>query len=516
VQATISMRTGLRRSISALTPTDLLCVSLAALLLVAWCTGILHESFDHDEFEHSHVAWLIAHGRRPFYDFFECHTPFQWYPLALVLRLFGDRYGALFLFRILTALGHLAFFVAIACNASLSRDRAQPTPTTRVDFARLFIPALVVIAGHPLILRYLIEFRTDAWPNALLLFAVYRYRSSRRDALRSSAELGFLAGLAIACSPKLLVFAASFVGFALLAGARPQLNADPRAARAAGFAVGGAAAIAAVLILLLALGFDPRVVFRLSIVYHHELNRHGGFGHGLVRSVWDHRVLLAIVVASAVACVAQLRTRLLSHPFESATIVFLGAQLLLVSLPNKQYYGPWFLMGLGLVPYLELAVVRVRPVRSLLVAVAVVYGASNIIEYHRQVQEPIAAREISQRQQLLDLVPQGGSVVVSMERHPLFRADTLYHIQSSSAPSGYGTNRIMRAMNLQPFAARFSPEVYSREMEQRPPHLIVPTGWFTPEQALAINSFLARHRTEYRRVEASLGPTFVREPAPTP
>jgi hypothetical protein len=504
--------TGLRRWISALTPTDFLCIGLAAWGLFAWSTGILHESFDHDEFEHSHVAWLIAHGRRPFYDFFECHPPFAWYPLALLLRLSGDRYGMLFVFRFLTALGHVAFFVALAGNVSLSVNRLQIKRTSAVNLARTFVLGLAVIAGHPAILRYLIEFRLDAWQNALLLFAIYRHRSSARGPLRSSAELGFFATVAIACSPKLLIFGAAFVVFDLLRQDAP--SADPRVRRIAGLAVGVTAAVGCLLVFLFAFRLDPRVVFRLSLTYHAQLNQHGGFGHGLARSLWGQRVLLAIVVAAAVACIAQLRARLLSHPFESATIVFLGAQLLFVGIPNKQYYGPWFLMALGLVPYLELAVVRVSPLRSLLVATAILYGAANLFDYQRQSQEPRAAMEISERQELLDLVPPDGAVVVSMERHPLFRADTLYHISSSSAPSGYGTARIMTAMNVQPFSGRFSSEFYSRELEARPPHLIVSKGWFTLEQQLAINAFLARHAGTYRQFEGPLGPTFVRDPAP--
>ena len=61
--------------------------------------------------------------------------------------------------------------------------------------------------------------------------------------------------------------------------------------------------------------------------------------------------------------------------------------------------------------------------------------------------------------------------------------------------------------------ARFSPEFYEREMEGRPPDLIVVKGWFTPEQRRGIEAFVARHGGDYRRVDSPLGPTLVRRPA---
>src|SRR5262249_59917940 len=63
---------------------------------------------------------------------------------------------------------------------------------------------------HPAIFEYLIEFRIDSWPNALLVIAIYRYRVRRADALRSSIELAVLSMVAVLCSPKLIMFAALF------------------------------------------------------------------------------------------------------------------------------------------------------------------------------------------------------------------------------------------------------------------------------------------------------------------
>jgi len=512
----------LRRAVSAVRPLDVLCLGLIVWGMLAWGTGILNEGFDHDEFEHVHVAWLIAHGRRPFYDFFECHTPFLWYPLALLQRLVGDRYAILFVLRFLTALGHLAFFAGLAKNVSLSLDRLGVRRARPADFARTFAVGLAAIAIHPAVLAYLLEFRLDAWPNALLLWATYRYRASSRDALRSSAEWGFLTAVAIACSPKLLIFAAALITLDLFKPGRfvaptdgspvdPRLSWTLRIRGLIGLAAGGAAAFVLILLALFAARLDPRLVYRLSVGFHARLNEHAGFGHGLARSLWQNRVLFAVVVASAAACIAQLGRRLRSHPFEMAIIVFLGVQMLLVSFPNKQYYAPWFLLGAGLVPYLELPFIRVTFLRSLFIAAALVYGVFNArASYQQHAHQARAGTEIAQREKILALVPEDGSVVASMERNPLFRRDTLYHIVSNSAPSGYGTTRIMADMNLQPFSARFSTEFYRREMEERPPDLIMSVGWLTLEQHLAIDSFLDHHRADYRAAAGPLGPMFVR------
>lgn len=44
--------------------------------------------FDPDEFEHLHVAWLIAQGQLPYLDFFEHHTPWFHFALAPFFGLF--------------------------------------------------------------------------------------------------------------------------------------------------------------------------------------------------------------------------------------------------------------------------------------------------------------------------------------------------------------------------------------------------------------------------------------------
>ncbi|MBC8131829.1 MAG: hypothetical protein H7X95_02515, partial [Deltaproteobacteria bacterium] len=115
------------RAISTVKGINVLGAIVAVMWIAAWGMAIAHRSFDYDELEHTYAIWLIRNGARPFYDFFECHPPFLWYPLGIPLRLLGDRYAILFIFRALTALGHVAMLVAMGLNVALSfQNLRQP------------------------------------------------------------------------------------------------------------------------------------------------------------------------------------------------------------------------------------------------------------------------------------------------------------------------------------------------------------------------------------------------------
>src|SRR5436190_3327432 len=84
---------------------DALCVLILVVAASALVVAIVNRGFDYDEVEHVHAAWLISRGLRPFYDFFECHPPFLWYPHALLFKVFGDSYDLPIVFRFIATLG---------------------------------------------------------------------------------------------------------------------------------------------------------------------------------------------------------------------------------------------------------------------------------------------------------------------------------------------------------------------------------------------------------------------------
>jgi hypothetical protein len=495
---------GFRSRLRSLTHLDALSLVLLSLTLVCWATGILRRRFDYDELEHAYVISQMTLGARPFYDFFECHPPFLWYPLSVLFRIVGTNYALLFISRALSGVGQLLLLVAIARNVSLSFRRLSFP--WRLSFWS-FVAAAALIASHLEIMHYLLEFRIDAWPNAILLMAIYRYRRGAKNAFRSAVVFGALAALAIACSPKLVVFLGLFVVFSLvLTDRRPQ--------RLAGMAAGGAGGLVLAVLVLLALRLDPRDVYHLSITYHRLLNQHGGFGHGLaiaVKSVFP--VSLGIIVAGVVAWLVVRRLRVLSAPFELAVLGFLALQLVLVSFGYKQYYGPWFLLGTVFIPYLDPFLSRWRPVHAVAVAIGFAYAIVNGMESYRYFAGLHEAEaEIAAKKAIEAMAPPKGYVLASIEFAPLFRRGPYYHLATSFAPSGFDTASIMQLMKRSPFSEHFTKASYARELEAARPHVIVLNGVYAGLQRAALDEYAAKHRDDYRPMDTASGPVLVRKP----
>jgi hypothetical protein len=490
------------RSLRRLGPLDALCALLVAAWLVAWTLGILHRYFDYDEFEHLYTTWRIANGARPFYDFFEVHPPFLWYPLSLLVRAFGPRSVPFFALRALTAAGHVALLIAIAKNVSLSFARLpQPIRLAWPTFA----VAVLLLGGHLAVTWYLLEFRLDAWPNALLLLAIHRYRRQVDAPFRRAFELSLVSTLTLLCAPKPIGLFVFFAGFSLIAG-------DRRLLRLAGMAAGGLVAVAVGCLFLLAVRLDPIAVYRLSLSYHAALNAKGGFGHALARAIWEQPALLAIVLAGAMGWLLVAGRRILDFPFELAIITFLVFQATFVSFGYPQYYGPWFLLGIALAPYLELALRRLPMAHRFAVAAALVIAAANIV---RDLQtfggENQTAQSVAFNRWAWMVVPPGAIVAGDVSKIPLYRQGVFYHLLGSYAPSGYATESVMRDMNFPPFSDKITPEAYDRELESARPALFVESKLLSAAQSEAIDRYLARHRAEYHRLISPRGPVFVRD-----
>ncbi|MEP6653004.1 MAG: hypothetical protein ABJA82_06570 [Myxococcales bacterium] len=486
---------------------DALCVVLMAAGIWAWSTGIVRRAFDYDEYEHAHVIWLIKSGLRPFYDFFECHPPFLWYPLAGVLGITGDSYNILYIFRAITGLGHILSLVAICKNVALSLKNLG---VSLLRPHQTFILAVCVIAGQPAILEYLLEFRLDAWPQFILLISIWRYRRAADvTAFRPALTFGLLATAAMLCSPKLLLFLASFVVLNL------AVSRD-RVTRALGMAAGAAGTTLLSIGILLLLRLNPLLVFRFSITYHQMLNSLGGFGPGLLNSVRTMPGLLWLVAFGIVAWAAVLfkagRARLTSAAFEISVLIFLAAQLKVVTTPYKQYYGPWFLLAaLCFLPYIEASLNRLKPMRAVICALAVLCAWANIMESQRRLGTVDGAgRDIAVREQLELLVPPKVRVVAPAEVRPIFRRDALYHIATSFARTAYDTTLIMEELKIQPMSSYFSEEAYLRQMDQTRPGLVLDRGGYTSRQKAAVDTYLRLHAGEFHEVATPDGPAFVR------
>jgi hypothetical protein len=303
---------------------------------------------------------------------------------------------------------------------------------------------------------------------------------------------------------------------ALFAGAS-LLGDDRRLVRVAGMAAGAAGAVVLGCTFLLVAGLDPRDVYHMSITYQLLMTKHGGWEHGLLQSVWSQKVLCGVIVGSVVAWILVQRRRIASAPFELAIALFLGGQLALVAFANKQYYGPWFILGAVLVPYLALAAARWRPLVSLLLAAGVAYSGYSLAGAFRAfAAEGGLASELEYRRWTETVVPREGTVAAAMVNAPWFRRRAFYYILGTSSRTSYQTEHAVRDIGREPFASRMRPEALAAELERNRPDLVLLSGWFTPMQRSAVDQYLGRHRDRYRLERRDHWPAYVRRPDGAP
>jgi hypothetical protein len=484
-----------RRSLEAL------CGCLAVAWIVAWGYGIAHRYFDYDEFEHFYALWRIHGGARPFNDFFEGHPPFLWYALAPLTPALARFSLPLFPLRILSALGELALLGALAKNVSLSMARL---PGAAEYSWRVFLVATIAVAGHLSVTWYLLEFRLDAWPDALLLWAIWRDRRDEGAGFRAPFEYALSSTLMLLCAPKL---AALFV----LYGAFSLARAERRWLRGAGLAAGLLAALAMGGLFLIAVGIDPIVVYRLSVTYHVLIGARGGYGHGLARALWAQPQLVALVFSGFLGWLLVARTRLAAFPFELAVCVFLVLQAALVPLGYPQYYGPWFLLGIVFLPYLETALRQTPLAHRCAIAAGLLLAGANVardLQTFTSVNQ--TAPTVAFNRWASAILPPEAVVVGDLMRIPLCRLGAFYHLASSSPPNGYPTESALEELNLPAIGARMSPQAYDGELETERPALIAPSHLLSSTQVLSIDRYLTRHRAEFRSVDSPEGAVWLR------
>jgi hypothetical protein len=481
---------------------DALCGLLLAAWAIAWAYGILHRYFDYDEFEHLYASWRISEGARPFYDFFEAHPPFLWYPLAVVLRAFHPQAFPLFALRVVSAVGHVALLLALAKNVSLSFARL-PQPTSLRW--RTFAIATVIVAGDLSVTWYLLEFRMDAWPDALLFWAVYRYRARVCPSFGAAFELAVVSTLAVLCAPKLVLFLVLFAAFDLMVGER-------RWPRAAGLGAGALVATLAAGLFLLAMGLSPVLVYRLCITYHVLLAARGGFAHELAKSIWGQPQLLAVLVASVSGWLLVARARLEASTFELAIVVFLALQAALVSFGYPQYYAPWFLLGLVFLPYLELALRPMPIAHRSAIALGLFLACANAARDLRTfVTAHQTASVVAFNQWAASVVPPDATVAGDLMHLPLYRRGMFYHLVTSFTPRGYSGETAVHDFDFPAsLRERGTPAAYDRELETERPLLLVPGDLLSPEAKDAIKRYLDRHPTWYHTVSSPAGPVSLR------
>jgi hypothetical protein len=137
----------------------ILVIVLLSLLVLSYA---VHRRFDHDEFEHIHSAWYVAHGYVPYLDFFQVHHPLLWYLIAPFLAVFGYSTQSVVLLRVVMfglTLAIASMTYAIARRGGSSREAS--------------LLAVVLLLSMAMFLEKSVEIRPDV-PQVLLgLVSVY-------------------------------------------------------------------------------------------------------------------------------------------------------------------------------------------------------------------------------------------------------------------------------------------------------------------------------------------------------
>jgi hypothetical protein len=185
-------------------------LALTPLALAIRVPLIVNAPLFHDETEHLHAVWAVAHGQVPYRDFFQNHPPLFYYLIAPLFALMGEDLRIIYVARGLMLLCILYILFQIYRIA-------------RTCFDRLTGLLTVLILSYMLLWwRQAYDFRPDIPQTLVVLMGLWRFmraweRRSRLDFLAAGALLGIAFWLLI---KTLFPLAGLTLVFALSAGLR--------------------------------------------------------------------------------------------------------------------------------------------------------------------------------------------------------------------------------------------------------------------------------------------------------
>ncbi|HVE70993.1 MAG TPA: hypothetical protein VNI54_06460 [Thermoanaerobaculia bacterium] len=463
-----------------------LLAAAATLLVIAACAiVVVDRSMDHDELEHAHAVWLTALGDVPMHDFLAIHPPFPYMSFAPLGRGQTDVNALVLRLRILSVIGQVLTVLLLAANMRVGGREIHALWTA---------VALLWMLAREWNQAYVIEFRPDSWSNAAMLAAILVARVKRPQ----YALFGFLAGVSVLWSPKLIVLGGSF---AVLELVRLRRNALRPALAMIG---GGIAALAAAWLALRAYGIDPSRAYALTIGFHESIARQAVFGYGLAAKLWEQRALAAPAAGGMLVwLVLAIRRELRPNAFEIAVAVFLIAQLLLVPFPYKQYFVPWFLFSAVFIPFWPLLLARIRVIRDVALPAALLY-----VTFHALLTVDLARasdgreRRGAYWQFMGQFSGPRHRVVAPVVYHPITCRDSTYAWFGTAGPDPRAhPETIVRMLGYPGVSERVTYDHYLRELEAKPPDVIVfgdEKDPLLPVQNEAVREFVRRQRYERR------------------
>lgn len=195
-------------------------------------------------------------------------------------------------------------------------------------------------------------------------------------------------------------------------------------------------------------------------------------------TAWPRRLEAAALVIAAALVLLALAKRVRPAVFEIAVLCFLIATPLVVRLPYKQYYVPWFVLAALFLPFLGLALRAIgaglaRAALGLVLALVIAQGWRAARDYARVDQ---AAFFRSSWALMQDVAAPEGRVIADPQWHPIYRRDVFYGWFSTFDPLGRGQEFILRQWNPQGYGEHFTAKGYESELRAHPPAIVVTVG----------------------------------------
>jgi hypothetical protein len=454
--------------------------------LAAWALGLLTRGYDYDEVMRAHSIWLAAQGLRPYHDFLDSHPPYFAILTPLVRINPRDPCAYLRWLRTFSAAGNLLFLAGVAAVGARSV----------ADGRLASMLGLAVVACHPAVLGFLVEFRIDGWGYALVVWSIYRFRRLPRGVNRNF-EFGVVTGLAsLLFCPKIGLLPPLFVLIELLF-ARESVRGSIRLLVAYVAGAGVAAGLFAMYLMWHRIDFDR--TFQVLVRYNALSNSNLSSRYSLLQRIVRIRVLPWVILAAVLGWIAgHIRDRSRLDAYEVALAVWLVMQALLVAYPYKQYYAPWFLLASGFLVDLW------RGLSDLLgrgrVAVLLIACAITVLADFRAGRRWFEVGDAGRQQRLIRWMnrvsrPQD-RVVAAPPLHPIYRRDSFFLFFNNFDPRGSDAASILA--HLPPFEGHVTAGRFREELEDQPPALVVLSGdWriipYTRGQQDALIDFLRRY-----------------------
>ena len=213
-------------------------LSLQGIILLVILTSavlrfllLFNKTFDNDELQNLHNAWMLTHGFIPYVDFWEDRGPLLMIMLSPFARMFGESVVYLFAGRLIVSCASIAVFVMVF---RLAR-------TIGNIYSSIF--AIFFLSLELLFLYRTVEVRHDQMSLVVWLLGIWvLIRSLQGSSLRGYGLSGLSIGAGLLFSPKAL-FGIASLGLALVLAIRVQragLKSSKVFGPLATFAVGAA------------------------------------------------------------------------------------------------------------------------------------------------------------------------------------------------------------------------------------------------------------------------------------